>query len=145
MQFQVPQFIEVEDKIFGPLTFRQFTYLAGAAGVVVIFYLLFRSFIIAILISAPIIGLALALAFYKVNNRPFIHALEAAFNYLRSRKLYLWRHDTSIQAPKNKKEVEARKPVLQVPTLSQNKLKEIAWSLDVQDHTKSREREEGSR
>ena len=27
MQYQVPQFIEVEDKIFGPLTFKQFLYI----------------------------------------------------------------------------------------------------------------------
>ena len=31
MQFQVPQFIETEDKIVGPLTLRQFLYI-GAAG-----------------------------------------------------------------------------------------------------------------
>lgn len=32
MQFQVPQFIEVEDKIFGPLTFKQFVYIAGGVA-----------------------------------------------------------------------------------------------------------------
>ena len=30
MQFQVPQFIDVENKIIGPLSLRQFLYLAGA-------------------------------------------------------------------------------------------------------------------
>ena len=39
MQFQVPQFIEVEDKIFGPLTFKQFVYVLGGAGAC---YLLWR-------------------------------------------------------------------------------------------------------
>jgi hypothetical protein len=29
MQFRVPQFIDIEDKLFGPLTFKQFIYLAG--------------------------------------------------------------------------------------------------------------------
>ncbi len=32
MRFEVPQFIDVEDKIFGPFTFKQFLYLAGGAG-----------------------------------------------------------------------------------------------------------------
>ena len=32
MRFQVPQFIEIESKIFGPLTFKQFIYLAGGGG-----------------------------------------------------------------------------------------------------------------
>ena len=32
MQFQVPQFIETEDKVVGPLTLRQFMYIAGAGA-----------------------------------------------------------------------------------------------------------------
>ena len=32
MMFSVPQFIDVEDKIIGPLTLKQFIYLAGGAG-----------------------------------------------------------------------------------------------------------------
>jgi len=33
MRFEVPQFIDVEDKLFGPLTFTQFVYLAGSGGI----------------------------------------------------------------------------------------------------------------
>ena len=41
MRFEVPQFIEIEDKIFGPLTWKQFIYLAGGAGFgVIAFFLL---------------------------------------------------------------------------------------------------------
>jgi hypothetical protein len=32
MRYQVPQFIDVEDKVIGPLTIKQFIYLAGGAG-----------------------------------------------------------------------------------------------------------------
>ena len=32
MQFQVPQFLDVEDKIIGPFTIKQFLYLAGGVG-----------------------------------------------------------------------------------------------------------------
>ena len=38
MDYQVPQFIEVEDKLVGPLTFKQFVYLAGGAGICVILF-----------------------------------------------------------------------------------------------------------
>ena len=38
MQFKVPQFLDIEDKIFGPFTFREFIYLAGAAGLCFVFY-----------------------------------------------------------------------------------------------------------
>ena len=71
MQFQVPQFIEVEDRIFGPLTFRQFIFIAGGAGMCYVFWR-----ILPLLISAPLIlavaALALSLAFMEYNGRPFI-------------------------------------------------------------------------
>ena len=38
MRFQTPQFIEIEDRIFGPLTLKQFIYLAGSAGLAFLFY-----------------------------------------------------------------------------------------------------------
>ena len=41
MRFQVPQFIEVEDKIFGPLTLKQFLYTAGGAAVGFIIWSIF--------------------------------------------------------------------------------------------------------
>src|SRR3989344_5733233 len=89
MQFQVPQFIEVEDKIFGPLTFKQFIYIAGGAGAA---YLIWR--MLPLIIAAPlilaIVGLAAALAFLQYNGRPFILALEHGFYYLIKTKLYLW-------------------------------------------------------
>jgi len=38
MRFKVPQFIDIEDKIFGPFSFKQFVYLAGGAGLCYIFF-----------------------------------------------------------------------------------------------------------
>ncbi len=130
MQFQVPQFIEVEDKIFGPLTFRQFAYLAGAAGATVALYS-FLPLFFALLFAAPIVVLALALAFYKVNNRPFIYVLEAALRYAISKKLYLWKHEE--KAPKKAAPLPLQQAPLIVPRLSENKLKDLAWSLDIQE------------
>jgi len=129
MRFQVPQFIEVEDKVFGPFTVKQFIYLAGTGGLVVILYT-FLPLFLTILFGTPIIALGLALAFYKVNNRPFAYLLEALFNYMLNAKLYLWKKE-----PKKKKGVDKPKPVsaLEVPTLSQGKLKDLAWTLDVKE------------
>lgn len=93
MQFEVPQFIEIEDKIFGPLTWRQFLYLGGGVGMGVVLFFTAPLFVF-ILIGLPIAVLAGALAFYPVNNRPFSYFLEAVLNYLKSHKLYLWRRKT---------------------------------------------------
>lgn len=89
MQFEVPQFIEIEDKIFGPFTWRQFLYLGGGGAVAVVLFLTVH-WIFFLLIGIPIGLFAAALAFYPINNRPFSYFVESAYNYLRGQKLYLW-------------------------------------------------------
>ena len=132
MRYQVPQFIEVEDKIFGPLTIKQFVYVAGGAGLsyIIYNYVSKLSFILAIVLVAPIIAFALALAFYKVNNRAFINVVESAFKYLLSNKLYIWKKRDRV--PEHK--VIATEAVnLYVPKLSDSKLKDLTWSLDINE------------
>lgn len=129
MEYQVPQFIEVEDKIFGPLTIKQFIYLAGGAGIVTIL-VLSLPLIFAIILGAPIAGLALALAFYKINGKPFIEILESGLVYFLGGRLYLWKKEKEQVAPKI--EVAAPAPLPKAP-LSRRKLEELAWSLDVRD------------
>jgi len=91
MRFEVPQFIDIEDKIFGPLTWRQFLYVGGGVGMGVVLFLT-ANFFIFLLIGLPLAVLAGALAFYPFNNRPFSYLLEAIFNYVSGKKLYLWQN-----------------------------------------------------
>lgn len=133
MQFQVPQFIEVEDKIFGPLTIKQFIYLAGGVGISLVFYLLIPSKFIVLILSAPFLALAAALAFYKVNGKPFVDVLEAAISFSLKNKLYIWKK-TPKKPEEQKKEDISLEPLLS-PRLSDSKLKELAWSLDVNEQT----------
>jgi hypothetical protein len=128
MRFQVPQFIEIEDKIFGPLTFKQFIYIAGSIGLAIIFFTFLPTFI-AILISLPVVGFGAMLAFYKVNGKPFINTVESAVKYFLGSKLYLWKKVDRAPVAKTP-EARAAEQVY-VPKLSQSKLKDLAWSLDV--------------
>lgn len=91
MRFEVPQFIEIEDKIIGPLTWKQFVYVAGGVGILVILYLLNLPFLIFIVLGIPFAILSASLAFHRVNNRPFSAFLESFLNYASRGKLYLWR------------------------------------------------------
>lgn len=91
MRFEVPQFIEIEDKIVGPLTWRQFIYVAGGVGISVILFLSISSFLLSVIFIIPVIALSSALAFHRVNNRPFSIFLEALVNYMTKNKLYLWK------------------------------------------------------
>jgi hypothetical protein len=135
-QYQVPQFIEIEDKIFGPLTIRQFIYLAGGGGLCLFFFTLLPLYI-AIIFMAPVVALALALAFYKINGRPFIEAMEHALGYFFGHKLYLWKQ-REAKAPTSPKAGAAKSSLggLAVPQLSESKLKDLSWSLNIKDRNR---------
>ncbi len=92
MRFEVPQFIEVEDKIVGPLTWRQFVYIAGGGGLLVVLYFSLP-FIFFVLIGGPLGALAGFLAFHRVNNRPFSIFLESVFRFVTRGRLYLWKKE----------------------------------------------------
>ncbi len=129
MEYQVPQFIEVEDKIVGPLTLKQFIYLAGGAGICVVFFI-YLPLIFALLAAAPVAALTLALAFYRMNGKPFISILESAFSYYTGSKLFLWKHED------RKASAQAAAPIAAAPTelpLTRGKLHDLAWSLDVKE------------
>jgi len=128
MKFQVPQFIEVEDKVIGPLSFKQFIYLAGGAGISFVLYI-FLPLIVAIPLIAVAVALALALAFYKVNNKPFIFLLESAIRYFTGSRLYVWNKQPKTPTTQTKQKEDL--PATFVPKLSDSKLRDLSWSLDV--------------
>ena len=95
MRFTVPQFIEIEDKIFGPLTWKQFLYVGGGGGIATAIFLT-QPFWVFVLLGVPIGGFAAALAFYPINNRPFSVFLESAFTYFMSDRRYFWRQEQEL-------------------------------------------------
>ena len=131
MRFQVPQFIEIEDKIFGPFTFKQFIYLLGGAGGAYVVTKVLPIFL-AVPIALAIVLLAGALTFYKVNNRPFADVLQASMVYFFKSKLFVWK-----QRPPEKEKVQnvVKKQTENdnLPKLTESKLSDLSWSLDVLD------------
>jgi len=130
MQFQVPQFIEVEDKLFGPLTLKQFVYLAGGAAGVFLAYV-FLPLLIAILVIPVIGGLSAALAFYKVNGRPFIYVMENAIKHFIKTRVYTWKTRKPKKGDQKKKQQTLDQPPEYTPKLTKSKLQDLAWSLDI--------------
>lgn len=132
MQFRVPQFIDIEDKIFGPFTLKQFGYLVGAGGVSFLIWTFVPIRFLAILIILPVAGLFLALAFAKFNNRSFGEILESAFSYYTNTKVYTWRQ------PELKKEessvdqlvTNTQKEII-IQKTNQDKIHDLALGLDV--------------
>ncbi len=137
MQYQVPQFIEVEDRLFGPLTLKQFIYVAGGAGLCFLLYVLIPWKLFAFVLMAPVAGFSLALAFYKYNGKPFINVVESSLTYFFSTKFFIWRKREREVAPTittvAKPSTEGLAAGVSVPKLSQSKLKELTWSLDIKE------------
>jgi hypothetical protein len=139
MQFKVPQFLDIEDKIFGPFTFKEFAYLAGGAGMCFVFYkwLGLLEAIVPMLIMA---GISAALTFYRPNNKPLIFMLEAGFKYFTQNKLYIWKK-SRVKATDDKSQVVGKDQITIErggPRLSGSKLRDLAWSLDVLDLKKEK-------
>jgi hypothetical protein len=112
MQFQVPQFVEVEDKILGPLTALQFAYVAGGGGFLFAMWLILPLWL-AILIGGPVALLGAGLAFYIwAKKTPKIAASE------------------DILLPG---ETQREDPAKYVPSATANKIKDLAWSLDIKE------------
>jgi hypothetical protein len=132
MQFKVPQFIDVEDKLFGPFSFRQFAYMLGGGGMAFVAYKLLPIWI-SIFLILPIVGLSLLLIFYKINNKPFIYYLQASLSYLVSSKLYVWKQRLVKPGTKNEDAEEIKEPTSLVPMSRSSSLKDLSWSLDVQE------------
>lgn len=134
MQFKVPQFLEIEDKIFGPFTFRQFIYLAGGAGMCFVLYEML-GFLWGALPILALAGFALMLAFYRPNNKPFIGMLEAGFKFVFQNKLYIWKRRRLKAGSREEEGSEDKTEALYQSgaKLTGSKLRDLAWSLDVLD------------
>jgi hypothetical protein len=95
MQFSVPQFVDVRDKIFGPLTLQQFLYIVAAVGLGLIEYFTLSVPVFVILVI-PTAAFFLSLAFYKVNGRPFYFFLVNSFSFLVHPTNRIWKRDPTL-------------------------------------------------
>jgi len=103
-QFVVPQFIDVEDKIFGPITVRQFMILLVSGGIIFLIYR-FGDFALFVTTLVLLGGFSLVLAFVKVNGQAFHFVLLNIFQTLRKPSLRVWNKTY------NKKELNALRKI----------------------------------
>lgn len=140
-QYQVPQFITIEDKVIGPLTVKQALYIGGAVVIIVLANINFEPYLfwpIAIFVG----GFSLLLAFAKINEQPLPTIVKNAVLYVVRPRLYVWqRMDRKI--PPQKKGGQPEKPdtisIKKVPKLSESRLGDLAWSLDIKEMWKEQE------
>jgi len=88
-QYVVPQFIDVEDKIIGPVTTRQFVIMLAGSLLIAIFY---KVFDFSLFLTSGIVTLIITgiFAFLKINGRPFHFFVLNLFQTLKRPKLRVW-------------------------------------------------------
>ena len=90
MRYTLPQFIEHEAKVIGPLTIKQFIFVAIAAAVC--FILLFSLPIqIALIAVVIIVGSTIPLVFIKIEDKPLSSRVWKLLTYNFSSKMYVWK------------------------------------------------------
>jgi len=131
MRFNVPQFIEHEAKIVGPLTFRQFAYI-GSAGVIgfILFHTLPRPIFLPIVL---ILGLSsFALAFVKINGISLPRIITNFFKFIISSRIYLWQKDEEKTTTQKKTKIETfkKKSSIKEELTKESQLKKISTKID---------------
>lgn len=129
-QFIVPQFIDVEDKVIGPITTRQFIILLAGALIIGLGYKLF-DFSLFIVFGLFMFGATGIVAFLKINGRPFHYFVLNLFQTFKKTKLRIWRHiyvpaDSVIDASVNRAAV---RPIMEKRHTS-SRLAELSLIVD---------------
>ena len=133
MRFQVPQFIEQESRIIGPLTFRQFIFIGGAGGAVLFLYF-FLPFTIFMLALFPVLALGLALAVFKAGGRSLPELVVDFLSFGFGTKSYIWKKTRLSVMAKNKGVApealpQTRGGAVEVPLKKESKIQGLSKSL----------------
>lgn len=126
MEFTIPQFIEKEAKIVGPLTFKQFAFFGVAVAICVILYFILPPTFFFIL-CVPLLGGAGFLAFYKKEGVPLPGLIVGWFLFLFKPKIYLWKKKGIApkffkkEAPKKEIVTEEEEEIRKGPSLKMHK------------------------
>jgi hypothetical protein len=140
-QFTVPQFIDVEPKIIGPITTRQFLIFLGAALLIFLSYrlLYFTSFVF---VSVFIFAVSGVFAFLKINGRPFHFFLLNFIQSILRPSLRIWNHKLVDFNKKEEKTVKYEKNLPPDKYFDKKRLAELSLIIDSKGRYKGEDREQ---
>lgn len=132
MQFAVPQFLDEENKIFGPLSFKQFGFVFAAVLLSLAIFRIFGLGIIFFVLSIPIVLAAIAIAFGSFNGKHIYEMAPMLISYLRTPKIMIFRKGNVEESFATVQSINpagavGKSTVLEAP---QSRLKQLAMVLD---------------
>lgn len=142
MQFKIPQDVQMEDKIVGPLTLKQLIIVGVGGGIDYFIYIsLSKMYVleVSLIFVVPIGLLTLAIAFLKIKSIPFTQFVLLSLEFYLKPRHRIWTQGgaeifTSITTPKpkTKAELEQVKQKNKTPKELKN-LDEITQMLDTHE------------
>lgn len=100
MHYNVPQFIDIEDHIVGPLTAKQLLWIFAMSAVLLIMWMTIESKFNFFIGAIPVSVLFIALAFYRPYGQPLIKFFTSMFIFFVRPKIYIWRRGSEMQSYK---------------------------------------------
>lgn len=117
---RVPQYINVEDKVAGPFTWKQLGWFFAAGGILAVLWQ-FLDKTTFYIVGGFIVLLAAAFAFYKPQGVPLANFVGFAITYLFKPKQYIWQR----MPEKHKKKVSQRPITSQRPAQRRLDLRDV--------------------
>lgn len=130
VRFKVPQNIDMQDRVLGPLTMVQFVYAVVGFGIC---YSIFMSIPapFSYVLIAPIGLFVFCLIFVKINERPFIDFVVAALEFMTSPKQRYWQQagDSNLRV-EIYKSANLAKPTYQHKNITPEEIADLASKVD---------------
>ncbi|MBD3238311.1 MAG: hypothetical protein GF332_01565 [Candidatus Moranbacteria bacterium] len=128
MRFKVPQNVDIEDTIVGPLTWKQFLWILGGCGILFVVYQ-FVEMALFVAIAVIVLGLSAILAFVRPYGQPMIVFLANLGLYLTKNRTYVWKRGKS-QFKKHQPKKEKKEMVLVKKQFPEDQVRRLSRVLD---------------
>ncbi|MCF7795253.1 PrgI family protein [Patescibacteria group bacterium] len=139
-QFTVPQFIDVESKIIGPITARQFIIFLVATVLGGVAYLAF-DFQLFATVGIFLIIIAGVFAFLKINGRPFHFFVLNLIQTLKKPALRVWNHKFSKDLETEIINIEYKEQIPRKEFFDKSRLTELSLVVDTKGQYQNEEDE----
>lgn len=130
MIFNIPQFIDIEDKIVGPLTAKQLGWLAAGAVLALLAWTVldFAAFILTSIVLGIFFGL---LAFYRPNGQPLITLIGAIFVFFFKPKIYMWKRVQDKQKTPDHQKIDKNPALHPRKNVSLEEIEQVSQLLEI--------------
>ncbi len=126
-QATVPQFIDVEDKIIGPITVRQFIIMVVGALIIFLEYKL-SDMALFLLLGIPTFAVFGTVAFLKINGMPFHYFILNIIQTFKRAKLRIWARErlTKVKEEKTAEELSVKEERIVKRIVTRSRLSDLS-------------------